>query len=249
MSSPVILAYHQVWKGAPGDSDPVYATSTDKLYAQLRWLKFADIPVIDPSSYLRNKNQQGVVLTFDDGFESDHEHVGALLTEFGYKAIFFPGIHNIPEDSDRWRYYKTMAEDGHIIGSHGVTHANLTELSGPQLMRELKCSKGIIEKHVGQPCSVFSFPGGRYNNQVIKAALNLGYTHLFGCSAGKLFRNDHLSERWNIRQSVCLDDFKLIVQQDFKTVQKERLAHITRSAIQAVFSDETSTRLAYNLGL
>lgn len=48
-----------------------------------------------------------------------------------------------------------------IIGSHGVTHVRLNELSLAEIRREVSDSKRLIEQRVGNEVSFFSFPGGR----------------------------------------------------------------------------------------
>ena len=84
---------------------------------------------------------------------------------------------------------------------------------------------------------------------MIRAALSMGYTQMFGTSFGKLIQNEFVTQRWVAKGNINLDQFKRMVNRDFGTIQKERMAYITRSTINAVFSEEMSTRLAYTLGL
>ena len=60
---------------------------------------------------------------------------------------------------------KEMSKNGMVIGSHSLTHKNLTELSEAELDRELRVSKEIIEDKIGNQVNNFSCPYGIYNRR------------------------------------------------------------------------------------
>jgi peptidoglycan/xylan/chitin deacetylase (PgdA/CDA1 family) len=72
---------------------------------------------------------------------------------------------------------------GHEIGSHSLTHPNLTYLAEADLARELGDSKKLLEDITGKSVSAISFPFGSWNPRVWERARELGYTH------GTLYRN------------------------------------------------------------
>jgi len=80
-----------------------------------------------------------------------------------------------------WDQIRTMSESGMEIGSHTVTHPNLSTLSKVALHNELIASKRKIEKEIGQEVICIAYPGGKstdHNALVHRAAEEAGY--LFG---------------------------------------------------------------------
>lgn len=66
------------------------------------------------------------------------------------------------------------------VGSHGVTHAHLTQLSEEELRRELVDSKEEIEDRLGRVCSEFAYPYGEHDQRVRAAVRAAGYERAFG---------------------------------------------------------------------
>lgn len=57
-----------------------------------------------------------------------------------------------------WEEIRRMAEAGHVIGSHTVSHPNVAHLSEDEMNRELKESKKMIEEEIGRTVDHFSYP-------------------------------------------------------------------------------------------
>jgi peptidoglycan/xylan/chitin deacetylase (PgdA/CDA1 family) len=64
---------------------------------------------------------------------------------------------------------------GHEIGSHGLTHSNLTYLNASDLKTELSDSKKILEDITGKKVTSLSFPFGSWNRRVWEHAQETGY--------------------------------------------------------------------------
>lgn len=60
-----------------------------------------------------------VSLTYDDGYDSQLDHVGPALGERDYRATFFLTINNIRSRLSGWQ---AMAKAGHEIGDHSFSH-------------------------------------------------------------------------------------------------------------------------------
>jgi peptidoglycan/xylan/chitin deacetylase (PgdA/CDA1 family) len=124
-------------------------------------------------------------LTFDDGLLDAYEHAFPLLERFGMKATFFPiaGAIGRRTDSDVFgplrhasaEHLREIAARGHEIGSHSLTHADLTFLDREELERELRDSKRILEDILGHAVTSLSFPYGGWNDRVWQVARELGY--------------------------------------------------------------------------
>ena len=120
-------------------------------------------------------------ITFDDGHLSIYTHAFALLEKFGVKATFFV----IPEFIGRnsrcvsWDQLREMIAEGHDVQSHGLTHRLLTQSNRREIEVEHEKSKREIEDRLGVEVAAISAPGGRYDKNVIAAAMQAGYAELY----------------------------------------------------------------------
>ena len=82
-------------------------------------------------------------------------------------------------ENDRWMLnwdeIREMFQHDIDFGSHGQSHDILIHLSDDQVRRELTESKKIIEKAIGKPVTLFSYPNGDYNTKIEKMVLDAGY--------------------------------------------------------------------------
>lgn len=62
-----------------------------------------------------------------------------------------------------WDQLREMNRDGMEIGSHGVGHRMLAKLPAAQMTEEVVRSKSTIEREVGTPAQVISYPVGGYD--------------------------------------------------------------------------------------
>ena len=75
----------------------------------------------------------------------------------------------------RWSQIRTLASEGHEIGSHGATHAILLERYEPDLGREVGGSRQRLEEVLAVPVRSFSFPNGNFDEAAIQAVHDAGY--------------------------------------------------------------------------
>jgi peptidoglycan/xylan/chitin deacetylase (PgdA/CDA1 family) len=73
-----------------------------------------------------------------------------------------------------------VAELGHAIGSHSVSHPDrMADLGWEQLLDEWSRSAAVLADQLGAPVPTASVPGGLYSKAVGRAAAQAGYTTLF----------------------------------------------------------------------
>jgi peptidoglycan/xylan/chitin deacetylase (PgdA/CDA1 family) len=117
-----------------------------------------------PPPMITSSGDGTVVLTFDDqGSKEQVEAILAILDENLVKAIFFP--------VGKWAEQNTelidrMKAEGHVVGNHTYSHANLTKLSEEDIRRE-------IERGAGE--GLLRLPYGASNALVKSVAAELGY--------------------------------------------------------------------------
>jgi peptidoglycan/xylan/chitin deacetylase (PgdA/CDA1 family) len=122
-----------------------------------------------------NLTTPNVCIAFHDGTK-DHLAAGKLLSELGLKGTFFIVTGWLGQKGFLTRDdVKELARLGHRIGSHTVTHPNLTKLNQDELNKELVESKRTLEDITNQSIDWLAPPGGMYNRSVLERADAQGY--------------------------------------------------------------------------
>ncbi len=176
-----ILAYHYFGAAPAASPDPYLYISGKSLNHQLRALR--DIGYSSASlSEVASACQQNrvltgkVAITIDDGAKNFFEGGMSSLNEHGFRAIQFlvagqiGGVndwdakhgHPLVPLMDSGQIREWLAE-GHEIGSHSMTHRNLSNLGEPEARRQILDSKKKLEDLFGIPIRHFCYPHGRAN--------------------------------------------------------------------------------------
>ena len=95
-----------------------------------------------------------ITYSIDDGSYNHLAKAVPLLDKYNLKATF----NLITSIENDWKGYKAAAENGHEIASHTITHPNIKEFDKETQTKELKESKKLIEKMVGQECVTLAYP-------------------------------------------------------------------------------------------
>lgn len=75
-----------------------------------------------------------------------------------------------------WEQVRSLADEGHEIGSHSMSHQLLPQLRGEPLRYEVEESKRVLEDRVQQPMKTFCYPNGDCDEVVVSAVVKAGYT-------------------------------------------------------------------------
>ncbi len=120
-----------------------------------------------------------VSLTFDDGSEAFYTGAYKELTRLGYKTTQYIPTAELGQDD--WMMTATQLAElsaaGTEIGSHSVTHPDLTTLPADQLATEVTAPKTQLESIIGKPVVDFAYPFGAYDSRVIDALRTAGYKY------------------------------------------------------------------------
>lgn len=122
-------------------------------------------------------SKNAIVLTFDDGHITNYTKAFPLLRKYGFRAEFF-----ITTGLTGTRHYMNQGQirdlhaEGMGVGSHGVTHRYLTDLSPDKAREELVTSKEQLEAIIDAPVVAFSPPGGRISDPIRSMANDAGYS-------------------------------------------------------------------------
>lgn len=118
-----------------------------------------------------------ISLTFDDGFASVYENALRELAAAGLPSTQYvvSGLVGTGGYMSAGQIAE-LARAGHEIGSHTVSHADLSTLSDAELTAELVDSKAALEQlAAGSSVESLAYPYGTANERVADAARAAGY--------------------------------------------------------------------------
>jgi peptidoglycan/xylan/chitin deacetylase (PgdA/CDA1 family) len=177
------LAYHDLFESAPKDCFSVSVPDFDSQVCHLRSLDPGTMgPQIDADPYRDIRFRTGgALVTFDDGHSSDLDAAHLLSEKWGVRGVFFITSGNIGV-GPRWidaAGIRELVRMGCPIQGHGHTHRFLTLLDDRELKEELATSRKTLEDLTGREVNALSFPGGRYDDRVVRMAYDAGYRHFY----------------------------------------------------------------------
>jgi peptidoglycan/xylan/chitin deacetylase (PgdA/CDA1 family) len=163
-------------------SDPGYtryivpASAFENQMGSLKRLGYQGVSVgqsLTPSTGKR------VVVTFDDGCETDLAAAAPVLRELEFGATFyvtagFLGQRGFMTEEQ----LRELSANDFEVGCHSMTHPYLPELDSAGLHREIVEAKSRLEQIIGQPIDHFSCPGGRFDDRVVEVVKRAGYRTL-----------------------------------------------------------------------
>ncbi|UOR13408.1 delta-lactam-biosynthetic de-N-acetylase [Halobacillus amylolyticus] len=128
--------------------------------------------------YVDHSDEKMIYLTFDNGYEQGHTaKVLDILKEQQVPAAFFVTGHYINSAPE---LVQRMANEGHIIGNHSWSHPDFTELSKQEMKKELSKVEEAVQELTDQDTMTYVRPPkGKFNEQTLKWARELGYIHAF----------------------------------------------------------------------
>lgn len=182
-SSCVVLYYHAL----PATQLSRFGRQMDLL---LRWAQ--PIPASYSAPFEPGRRYAGV--TFDDGFVSVVKNAVPELRKRGIPCTVFiisDRLGKVPSWADEYsdgggpERFITLEELVKIpsdlveIGSHTMTHPKLTAITLKDAGRELAESRRQLEEWLGIEVSLFSFPFGDFNQNLVGLCREAGYRRVF----------------------------------------------------------------------
>ena len=186
----------------------------------------------------------GVVITFDDGCETDLTVAAPLLLSRGFNATFYlvagfvgrQGYLSAAQASE-------LAGMGFEIGCHSMTHAYLTDLTEKKLKVEVVESKDKLEQVMGRRVNHFSCPGGRWSSRVASMARQAGYATV---ATSRVGTNSARSNPFCLSRVAILRDLPPADLLQFcrgRGLVLQRFAQFLRGTAQCALGDSRYDRL------
>jgi peptidoglycan/xylan/chitin deacetylase (PgdA/CDA1 family) len=235
----LILLYHRI---LPEEDDLSKVNSEERTFSvrekefakQMEYLNSNGWKTLNLSQlleYLLNKTsfpEKSLVLSFDDGNQTDYSTAFPLLRKFGFKAAFFltSDFINKPGYLQKSHVFE-MSQAGMEFGSHGKTHKFLSTLNDKELKSELLDSKKMLEDIIGKEINLLSLPGGYFSPRVKTAAKEAGYR---GICTSEFGWNDNKSDsfklkRVSVKSGDLLADFICLISIDKKLYLKKEFKY------------------------
>jgi peptidoglycan/xylan/chitin deacetylase (PgdA/CDA1 family) len=94
-----------------------------------------------------------------------------------------------------WDEVRKMAERGHTVGSHTLSHPNLAQLPAAEARAELARSRAYLEEKLERPVKHFSYPcpalSPHWNEQTVQECQHAGYETAVVTDGGLARRHDN----------------------------------------------------------
>jgi peptidoglycan/xylan/chitin deacetylase (PgdA/CDA1 family) len=174
-----ILEYHVLGAAPAGAPYPeLYVTRPD-FHRQMDWLDEHGYEAVTLEAVEDAWRQGGtlpakpVVISFDDGYRPQFTYALPELRRHGW-----PGLLNLKaEGSDLYTSnVEAMIEAGWELAAHTIHHLDLTTLDAEQLKEEVTGSREMLRREYGVPVANFCYPAGQFDETVIAAVKEAGYT-------------------------------------------------------------------------
>lgn len=245
-----VLMYHHVGPHRPGASSEM-SISPEQFEREMQWLARRGYVGVTPSDWLRwlrtgkDLPEKPVLLTFDDAYADIAQYALPVLTRCGFKGAVFVvtghgGGTNIWDQAKGRDTLPLMSEEqirhwagqGIEFGAHSRTHADLTQLSADECLKEVQGSKSDLAALLGSPVVSFAYPYGKYNDAVrelVRGEFDLAFSAKEGMN---YLRSDpHLLGRTYIGPDDSLRHFAHMVRRG-KRVRSLRVKLALRTRLR-----------------
>ena len=116
-----------------------------------------------------------VTTSWDDEDRSGLK-VAELLSRHGLRGTFYVPTGRLGQESCfTAEDLRTLSASGFEIGAHTVSHAILPDLAPKELDREVSDCKSRLQEILGAEVTMFCYPKGRFNREVVSAVRRAGY--------------------------------------------------------------------------
>jgi peptidoglycan/xylan/chitin deacetylase (PgdA/CDA1 family) len=192
-----ILCYHGVGP-ATMETDPGFLRVHPAAFrAQVGLLLDAGFRFVTVAEFAEQADGQRpppglIALSFDDGMDDNHHVVLPILQELGIPATVFvtTGLIGKPNpwmSASSGARMMTVEELGDLasagfeIGSHTVTHPDLSELDYETCLAEMLESSRTLERLLGSSVRTFAYPFCHFGQAAVAAARQAGFLAAVTC--------------------------------------------------------------------
>ena len=173
-----ILMYHHIRQSQANDNkiEKGLDVSPNSFEAQMKYLSQKGYQTILLKELFTHQGGRAVVITFDDGYKDVIEQGFDILQKYHFKAVVFIIVDKVGQPGYlTWEDVARLKSAGWEIGSHTLTHPDLTKLNKEKAKKEIQESKTVLENRLHAPVVSFSYPAGRFNQRIVTLVQQAGY--------------------------------------------------------------------------
>lgn len=124
-------------------------------------------------------NTENVYLTIDEGYENGYTaQILDTLQEKKCPAVFFVTMPYVKQNP---QLVQRMIDEGHVVGSHSVTHpsAGMPSLSLEKQAEEIRQLHQYVKEQFDYDMYLFRYPAGIFSEQSLALIQQMGYRSVF----------------------------------------------------------------------
>lgn len=173
-----ILMYHKLDK----DRSDILTVKVSDFAKQLHYLIQEECTFLTFKELLDAKEkfhllpQKSILLTFDDGYQNNYDHLLPLLKQHGIKATIFLPVDMIGKENEwdgggekimDWETLKE-AKEYFEYGLHSYQHRNMAEMTKEEFRQDLENCLETLDKHQLEVVPVLAYPYGKFPKNAAK---------------------------------------------------------------------------------
>lgn len=209
-----ILMYHSISDEDPNNNLLVPPAMFEE---QMAWLQENNFTAMSMDEALEAMEtgkvpKRPIVITFDDGYSDNYINAFPSLKNHGLKATFFVITDGVDDG-----YYmssdmlKEMYQAGMSIENHTANHLELDKLSREDAYNSIKRGQDFLRNVIGSDGNYLCYPVGKYNDETIEIAKELGIKAATTTQGGISSVSDGLYQLKRVRiYPMSIDSFALI---------------------------------------
>ena len=195
----VVLQYHHFSKDTPA----ITSVTPEQFDSHLQYLKANDfnvMPLRDVVTLLSNQlevPEKCVSLTVDDAYQSVYTTAYPKLKALGWPMTVFVNSQAIDDNNSAfmsWEQIREMSSHGFSFENHAHSHSHLIRRKTSEtrddweqrITSEILTAQNRISEETGISPTLFAYPYGEYNPEVINIVRQLGFTG-FGQQSGPIW--------------------------------------------------------------
>ncbi|MFZ1043982.1 MAG: polysaccharide deacetylase family protein [Anaerolineales bacterium] len=206
-----ILLYHHILVSPSGSPfcvpvDPL-CVPPDKFDDQLKLLHDWGYTTITTTMLVKGIMQgallppRPIILAFDDSNEDNYTNAFPIMKKYGFTGVLYVvGTYIDQPNYLTTDQIKEMAAAGWEVGSHTMTHQELTVMTDDQLHYEIVESRKYLEQQLGVPILTFAYPFGGENSGVVDYVHFAGYIAAMGAEGCNYVDNQGVSNLFDLQR-------------------------------------------------
>ena len=134
-------------------------------------------------------------ISVDDADKSFYETGWPKFKKNGIPVTLFVNTSTIHENNKNyltWTQIRKLRDEGVLIGAHSHSHYHMPNLSIDEVRNEIEISNNIFLKELGNVPSLFAFPYGEANEEIINLLKEYKFKVAFGQHSGVINETSNL---------------------------------------------------------